>query len=100
MNMNYHTPIVPTVLRGSLIRLRRKCGKPNCHCAHGQPHSSPALSYSHHGKTKLLILPHPQVPKVRAALQRYRQGIRRLERQASAGLRLLARRLQQRRSVG
>jgi hypothetical protein len=43
------------------------------------------------------MLPQAQVPKVRVALQRYRQGVRRLERQANAGLRQLARQLRQNR---
>jgi hypothetical protein len=84
---------VPPVLRGSLICLRRKCGKPNCHCFHGRPHASPALSYSHRGTTKILTLPLAQVPRVRAALKRYRQAHQRLGRQADAGLRQLARQL-------
>jgi hypothetical protein len=98
--MNHQTiPSIPSVLRGSLIRLRRKCGKPNCHCAHGQLHGCPALSYSHRGKTKLLTLPQAQLPEIRAALKRYRQGVLELERQANAGLRSLARQLRQSRSA-
>ena len=85
--------LLPSVLRGSLIQLRRKCGKPNCHCRQGQPHSSPALSYSLHGKTNLLTLPKELVPKVRAALNRYLHSQRSLQRQADAGLRQLARQL-------
>ena len=84
---------VPSLLRGSLIWLRRKCGKPNCRCAQGKPHISPALSYSRRGKTDILTLPPRQVPRIRTALQRYRQGLRRLERRADAGLRQLARQL-------
>jgi hypothetical protein len=82
---------IPALLRGSLICLRRKCGKPNCRCASGKPHASPALSYSQRGKTSILTLPPPQVPQVRAALRRYHQGLRRLQRRADAGLRQLAR---------
>jgi len=86
---------VPSVLRGSLICLRRKCGKPHCRCAHGQPHASPALSYSQGGQTKILTLPPALVPQVRRALGRYHQGQRRWERQAQSGLRRLARLLRQ-----
>jgi hypothetical protein len=46
----------PELLRGSLINLTRKCGKPNCACAQGEPHSTPALSYSQDGKTKMITL--------------------------------------------
>ena len=84
---------VPSLLRGSLIWLRRKCGKPNCRCVRGELHASRVLSYSRRGKTSLLTLPPSQVPRIRAALQRYRQGLRRLERHADAGLRQLARQL-------
>lgn len=98
--MNNALPIpIPSVLRGSLIRLRRKCGKPNCHCAQGQPHCGPALSYSQNGKTKLLTLPPAQLPLIRAALKRYRRDVLRLERQANAGLRQLTRQLRQTRSA-
>jgi hypothetical protein len=35
---------VPRMLRGSLVTLRRRCGKPGCHCAEGQQrHEAPAL---------------------------------------------------------
>ena len=44
------------LLRGSLIELRRRCGKTGCHCHKGEPHSSPALSYSQAGKTHILTL--------------------------------------------
>jgi hypothetical protein len=88
-------PAVPSLLRGSLICLRRKCGKANCRCLRGQPHTSPALSYSQGGQTKILTLPPGQLPAVRAALKRYRQAVRGIERQVDAGLRQLARRLRQ-----
>ncbi|MGH9223715.1 MAG: DUF6788 family protein, partial [Acidimicrobiales bacterium] len=34
------------MLRGSLFTFRRRCGKPNCRCAEGDGHESPALSYT------------------------------------------------------
>ncbi len=33
------------LLRGALFTLRRKCGKPTCRCATGEPHETPALAY-------------------------------------------------------
>ena len=85
----------PFLLRGSLITLRRRCGKPSCHCARGQPHGSPALSFSRKGKTNILTLTPDLLQEVRLALQQYRRQQLSLERQAEAGLRQLARRLQQ-----
>ncbi len=40
-------PPFPRLIRGSVITLRRRCGKPTCHCAKGEEaHESAALSYS------------------------------------------------------
>src|SRR5680860_751345 len=72
----------PRVLPGSLIILRRKCGKATCRCATGAPHESPALSYSVAGRTKILTLAAEEVPAVDAALnlpvERHSHGLRRL----------------------
>lgn len=87
------------LLRGSLITLRRRCGKRSCRCARGQPHCSPALSVSTKGKTNILTLPPDLLQEVRGALRRYRHQQQSLERQAEAGLRQLARRLQQARQT-
>ena len=89
----------PFLLRGSLITLRRRCGKPSCHCARGEPHGSPALSFSRKGKTHILTLTPDLLPEVRWALQQYHRQQQSLERQAEAGLRQLARRLQQARQT-
>lgn len=81
------------MLRGSLITLKRKCGKPTCHCAKGKPHTSPALSYSLKGKTKILTLRSADIPEVRAALRRYRDALQALQQQAHRGIRQLSARL-------
>jgi hypothetical protein len=41
----------PLVLRGTLTTFRRRCGKPTCRCASGEPHESPALLYNEGGRT-------------------------------------------------
>jgi len=82
------------MLRGSLIELRRRCGKAGCRCRQGEPHTSPALSYSRKGKTHILTLPAEHVPGVKAGLKRYHQALRRLEKQAMHGIEALKQRLQ------
>lgn len=76
----------PRVLPGSLITLRRKCGKAGCRCATGAPHETPALSYSVAGHTKMLTLTSKEVPAVAAAVARYRKAVTDLEAQARAEL--------------
>lgn len=81
------------VLRGSLYTLRRKCGKPSCRCMSGDPHSTPVLSYSLGGSTRLLTLRPQDVPGVKAALKRYQEALGALNRKALAGIRALRRRI-------
>lgn len=87
----------PRVLPGSLITLRRKCGKPSCHCATGAAHETPALSYSVAGRTKMLTLSAEEVPAVAAAVARYRKAVKALEAEARAELADLVARVEARR---
>jgi hypothetical protein len=73
------------LLRGSLTVLRRRCGSPGCHCARGELHETPVLSYKQGGKTKMLSLTAGDVAGVSAALARYREAEQTLQEQAEAG---------------
>ena len=76
------------LIRGSLITLKRKCGKPTCACADGEPHTTPALSYSVKGKTHILTLRSSDVPMIRQALNNYKMAVAELEKKAISGIRL------------
>jgi len=76
----------PRVLPGSLITLRRKCGKASCRCAAGDPHESPALSYSVAGRTKMLTLRPEEVEEVARAVARYRKSVNDLAAEAQVEL--------------
>jgi len=82
------------LLRGSLIRLSRKCGKPSCYCAKGAPHETPALSSSIGGVTKILTLRREDLSEVRAAIGRYNKALAELERRALTGIARLRQRLE------
>lgn len=84
----------PALLRGSLIDLKRKCGKPNCACAQGEPHSTPALSYSQAGKTKIITLRQEDIAPVKAALARQLTQTAAVDEQALAGLAQLRRKIE------
>jgi hypothetical protein len=90
----------PLVLRGTLTTFRRRCGKPACRCATGEPHESPALSYTERGRTKTLTLTAAEVAEVRAALARYQQARAELEAAAEAGIATLRQRRGARRHGG
>lgn len=76
----------PLVLHGTLTTFRRRCGKPGCWCAGGEPHESPALTYTEEGRTKTLTLGATEVAEVRAALARYESARADLEAAAKDGV--------------
>ena len=76
----------PRLVRGALFTLRRKCGKPTCRCATGEPHETPALTYVEGGRSKTLTLTDADIAMVRAALARYNQARAELDRAADAGI--------------
>jgi hypothetical protein len=79
------------MLRGTLTTFRRRCGKPSCRCVTGEPHESPALTYTEGGRTKTLTLSASEVKEVRAALGRYTRAKAQLDHSASKGLQALQR---------
>lgn len=81
--------VMPLVLRGSLITLKRKCGRPRCRCAQGELHETPALSLNVGGKTTIVTLRPEEIPEIRAALARYHEARARLDQQVRAGVALL-----------
>src|SRR5579863_980682 len=89
----------PFMVRGTLFTLRRRCGKPSCHCATGSGHESPALAYPEGGRTRTMTLSEGDVDGVRAALERYNAARAALDAGADAGVAALrARRSERRRS--
>ena len=90
---------VPRMIRGTVLTQRRRCGKPNCHCADGQVlHESTVLSYSENGRSRTLMLEADQVAAVRAATARYRAALAEIEREGNTGLDALRTRRATRRS--
>ena len=61
------------MVRGSFYLLRRRCGKPNCHCARGQLHGSYVLTRSEGGKDRLYTVPKNQRAEVRKWAAEYRR---------------------------
>ena len=84
------------LLKGSLIKFRRKCGKPNCHCAlKDELHEAWALSFKQDGRTRLVLLPQEEASRARQAIARYRTARRTLSQAAETGLITLNQRIRQ-----
>ena len=62
-------PLVP----GSLYTLRRRCGKPNCHCSRGELHESTVLSYRGQGRPRNISPPPEQLGSLRTMTHDYRR---------------------------
>ena len=60
-------------LRGTLSERSSKCGKPNCHCAHGQGHTSLYLVQSHGGQVRQLCIPKVLHDPVRQAVGEFQE---------------------------
>jgi uncharacterized protein DUF6788 len=61
------------LLPGSLYTLRRKCGKPSCHCSRGELHHSTVLSYRGQGKPRNLATTPEHLPALREMTDQYRR---------------------------
>jgi hypothetical protein len=87
------------MLRGTLTTFRRRCGKPSCRCASGEPHEGPALMYRDGGRTRIVTLTEAEAVEVAAAVGRYRRARAELETAADAGIAALRARRRGRRGA-
>jgi len=72
------TPLV----KGNVYEMARKCGKPSCACTRGELHRSMVLSWSHHGKTRLISIPPERLEELRRKSEEYLR-VRRTRAQVS-----------------
>jgi hypothetical protein len=61
------------LLPGSLYTLRRKCGKPSCHCTRGELHASTVLSYRGQGRPRNISPAPEHIEPLRNMTDPYRQ---------------------------
>jgi hypothetical protein len=66
-------------LRGTLAPRLRRCGKPNCRCAHGQLHASLYIVQSQGGKPRQVCVPKEWEARLRQSVQGYQEIQQRLE---------------------
>jgi len=63
----------PPMVKGTVYEQRRKCGKPNCACAAGEPHRSMILSRSEDGRTRLIKIPSGRLVDLKILTERYQR---------------------------
>lgn len=68
------------LVHGSLIRMARRCGNPNCRCAlKDQKHVSWCLGVSERGRTRMKYVPRAEEGNVRRWVRQYQRARQLLE---------------------
>jgi hypothetical protein len=76
-------------LKGSLVRTRTRCGRPNCRCAKGQRHEVWHLSYKEKGQTKRVYIPEDLAGEVRTWIGNRKKVQERLDKVAKLNVQLV-----------
>jgi hypothetical protein len=63
-----------SMIRGSIVKLKGKCGKPNCACSHDpvKEHIRYYLSYNEEGKTRMIYIPKKRLQDVEAGIRAWK----------------------------
>jgi hypothetical protein len=67
------------IVRGTLTKREKVCGKPNCKCARGEKHVALYLVVSKDGKLRQLFVPESYEARVRKWLAQYKEAEELLE---------------------
>jgi len=65
-------PPAEEILRGSIVMVKRYCGKANCRCLKGHKHRSMYISQSNKGESRLIYIPQRSEIGVRRLIRNYR----------------------------
>lgn len=62
------------MIRGSIVKLKGKCGKPNCACSHDpeREHIRYYLSVNEAGKTRMIYIPKKRLPEVEDGIRAWK----------------------------
>ena len=74
------------LLRGSLVTVRRVCGKPNCRCTRGDRHECLCLSIRVGDRRKMIYLPKAWEETIRSWVAGYREIATRIDAVSQACL--------------
>lgn len=62
------------MIRGSIVKLKGKCGKPNCACSHRpeKEHVRYYLSFNEAGKTRMVYIPQERLQSIEAGIHAWK----------------------------
>jgi hypothetical protein len=63
-----------SIIRGSIVKLKGKCGKPTCACARDQErkHVRYYLSSSEGGRTQMVYIPKKRLPEIEEGIRAWK----------------------------
>ncbi len=63
------------MIRGSIVTLKGKCGKPNCACSHDQErgHIRYYLSVNEGGKTRMVYIPKKRLSEIEDGIRAWKR---------------------------
>ena len=64
-------PQLEEILRGSIVVVRRYCGKVGCRCTKGKKHRSLYVSQSNNGQSRLIYIPKAKEKEVYQLINNY-----------------------------
>ena len=83
-------PKRPGVIRGSLVIMKRACGKSGCRCLKNSPHKSLYISQSFKGKTRMIYVPRASEEVVRQGVLEYHRMKDLMDKLSDIHLKLLS----------
>lgn len=83
------SPKIGQVMKGSIVIVKRYCGKPNCRCCKGFKHRSLYVSQTIGGKSRLVYIPKRSEGNVQRLIANYRRLKTVLQKISSANISLV-----------
>ena len=89
----------PGLLRASLIRAKRRCGRSYCHCAKAKHHWHLAwyMGQSQGGRARMKYIPPELLPEIRLWVERYQETKKLLDEVSNENWNKIIRRIEKKR---
>ena len=81
---------IEDIMRGSLVMMKRVCGKSNCRCIKGYKHKSLYLSQYHKGSPRMVYIPKRAEAAARRMIRNYQKLKAILYKISDANIQLIA----------
>lgn len=85
-------PKITKSIRGSVVIMKRYCGKANCRCLKGHKHKALYLSQRYKGRTRMIYIPRDMEEVVIKYIRNYKKAKNLLDKTSNINIELLIKR--------